>query len=163
MGEGAIRRYTGANDSELGERLAEVGMTEDACLQEMGRLAESIPQAKEEVFEEPCAARIPGALELSDRLLPRVEKNCARTLALLWARRAGRGDRRSLSAKSCQENRPGRSHLNAQVSFLVHLTAVSELGVRLRMPSSVFLDARFWTAYDAGFCSLWSTKDDHAF
>lgn len=83
VGEGAIRRYAGANDSELGERLAEVGMTEDACLQEMGRLAESIPQAMEEVFEEACAARIPGALELSDRLLPRVEKNCARTLALL--------------------------------------------------------------------------------
>ncbi len=83
VGEGAIRRYAGANDSEFGERLAEVGMTEDACLQEMGRLAESIPQAMEEVFEEACAARIPGALELSDRLLPRVEKNCARTLTLL--------------------------------------------------------------------------------
>ena len=81
VGSGALRRYAGEGDAMLSGMLEGLGITADVCLEIMGQLAQKIPEAMEEVFEE--SAMLPGADELRDHLLGPVSGNCRRTLALL--------------------------------------------------------------------------------
>lgn len=81
VGEGAIRRYAGSRDKALAEVLGRHGLTESVCLECMARLAQCIPPAMEQVFEENIL--VPGMDELCTHLLEPVKKNCARTLDLL--------------------------------------------------------------------------------
>ena len=81
VGAGAIRRYAGEGDAELSGLLDRAGLTTKSCLALMADLAQEVPVAMEEVFEESSA--LPGADELRERLLGPVTENCRQTLALL--------------------------------------------------------------------------------
>lgn len=81
VGAGAIRRYAGEGDAELARLLDRAGLTAKSCVALMADLAQEIPVAMEEVFEESSA--LPGADELRERLLGPVTENCRQTLALL--------------------------------------------------------------------------------
>lgn len=81
VSSGAIRRYVGEGDPDLGPVLERAGLTSGTCLAFMADLAQEIPVALEEVFEE--SSGLPGADELREHLLPHVADNCRDTLALL--------------------------------------------------------------------------------
>ena len=81
VGAGALERYVGGEDPELAELLDRAGLTLTSCRALMADLAQEIPVAMGEVFEE--SAGLTGASELRERLLEPVAVNCRRTLALL--------------------------------------------------------------------------------
>ena len=81
VSSGAIRRYVGEGDPDLGPVLERAGLTAGTCLAFMTDLAQEIPVALEEIFEE--SSGLPGADELREHLLPYVAANCRDTLALL--------------------------------------------------------------------------------
>ena len=81
VGASAIRRYAGEGDAELLAVLERAGLTAASCLALMADLAQELPVAMEEVFEESVA--LPGADELREHLLGPVTQNCRRTLSLL--------------------------------------------------------------------------------
>lgn len=80
---GAIHRYVGGNDPEFTVLLEKAGLTETYCLRCMADLAQTIPEAMSETFDEANDKGIPGISELRERLLGPVEKSCKDTLALL--------------------------------------------------------------------------------
>lgn len=77
VGRGAVERYASAT------RVSDRGLSDETCLSIMAELAESVPTCMEGAFDEAEAARIEGAAELREHLLPHVAENCRRTLALL--------------------------------------------------------------------------------
>ena len=81
VGAGALERYVGAGDPKLAALLDRAGLTLASSRALMADLAQEVPVAMEEVFEE--SAGIPGADELREHLLEPVSANCRRTLALL--------------------------------------------------------------------------------
>mgnify|MGYP002624660717 CR=1 FL=1 len=81
VGEGAIRRYVKARGKKVAETLVSNGLTVDWCLKCMTQLAQRIPLAMEQVFED--EALLPGMDELRAHLLEPVRRNCNRTLDLL--------------------------------------------------------------------------------
>lgn len=81
IGAGALERYVGADDPELAALLDRAGLTLASCRALMTDLAQEVPVAMAEVFEESTV--LPGADELREHLLEPVAANCRRTLALL--------------------------------------------------------------------------------
>lgn len=81
VGRGAIGRYAGAHDTKLATALDECGITQSTCIECMAQLAQRVPMAMERVFEDEVG--LPGLDELRTHLLEPVQRNCARTLALL--------------------------------------------------------------------------------
>ena len=81
IGSGALERYVGRGDPALEGLLERAGLTLASCRALMADLAQELPVAMGEVFEE--SAELPGADELRERLLAPVAENCRRALALL--------------------------------------------------------------------------------
>lgn len=77
IGSGAIKRFV----NSCGDDLARIGITTDFCTDLMANYAQRIPALMEQVLKESDA--IVGIDELQDHLLPHVEENCKKTLALL--------------------------------------------------------------------------------
>lgn len=81
IGAGALERYVGAGDPEFAALLDRAGLTLASCRALMADLAQEVPVAMAEVFEE--SAGVPGADELREHLLEPVVATCRRTLASL--------------------------------------------------------------------------------
>lgn len=81
IGAGALERYVGAGDPEFAALLDRAGLTLESCRALMADLAQEVPVAMAEVFEE--SAGVPGADELREHLLEPVVATCRRTLASL--------------------------------------------------------------------------------
>lgn len=77
IGSSAIERFV----NSCGENLARIGITADFCTGLMANYAQRIPVLMEQVFKE--SSPVAGIDELQDHLLPHVEANCKKTLALL--------------------------------------------------------------------------------
>ena len=77
VGRGALARYAAMT------RVGDLGLSDETCLKIMAELAESVPTCMEGAFDEAEAAKIKGAAELREHLLPYVAENCRRTLDLL--------------------------------------------------------------------------------
>ena len=59
------------------------GIERERCLNLMASLCYRIPARTREVLGEASRQKLPGADELAERLAPRVEAHCARTLQML--------------------------------------------------------------------------------
>lgn len=77
IGSGAIERFI----DSCSEDLTRIGITKDFCTGLMAEYAQRIPALMEQVFRE--SKSVAGIDELQDHLLPHVEANCKKTLALL--------------------------------------------------------------------------------
>lgn len=77
IGSGAIERFI----DSCSEDLTRIGITKDFCTDLMADYAQRIPALMEQVFRE--SKSVVGIDELQDHLLPHVEENCEKTLALL--------------------------------------------------------------------------------
>lgn len=77
IGSGAIERFI----DSCSEDLTRIGITKDFCTGLMANYAQRIPVLMEQVFKE--SSPVAGIDELQDHLLPHVEANCKKTLALL--------------------------------------------------------------------------------
>lgn len=77
IGSSAIERFI----DSCSEDLARIGITKDFCTGLMANYAQRIPVLMEQVFKE--SSPVAGIDELQDHLLPHVEANCKKTLALL--------------------------------------------------------------------------------
>jgi len=77
IGSGAIERFI----DSCSEDLTRIGITKDFCTDLMADYAQQIPALMEQVFRE--SKSVVGIDELQDHLLPHVEANCKKTLALL--------------------------------------------------------------------------------
>lgn len=77
IGSGAIERFI----DSCSEDLTRIGITKDFCTDLMAEYAQRIPALMEQVFRE--SKSVVGIDELQDHLLPHVEENCEKTLALL--------------------------------------------------------------------------------
>lgn len=81
VGRGAIAKYAGRDDSRIAAVMERAGLDAQACTDILARLAQSVPKAMEETFDE--ASSLPGIDELRTRLLPAVGDVCERTLGIL--------------------------------------------------------------------------------
>lgn len=77
IGSSAIERFI----DSCSEDLTRIGITKDFCTGLMANYAQRIPVLMEQVFKE--SSPVAGIDELQDHLLPHVEANCKKTLALL--------------------------------------------------------------------------------
>ena len=77
IGSSAIERFI----DSCSEDLTRIGITKDICTDLMADYAQRIPALMEQVFRE--SKSVVGIDELQDHLLPHVEENCEKTLALL--------------------------------------------------------------------------------